>query len=373
MPWHIALLALVLTGIGAAFILSARATAEVPEQLAIKHLEFAAIGCVAFAALALLDYRHLGTAAVLLYAAGLLALAGLAFSALTGKPWFGVERNFARRWYDLKFFLLQPSEPMKLVLVVALASYFQLRKGLDRIRDLAVPLALTALPMVLIAAQPDFGTALMLLPTFFVIAFLAGVRLRILALLAVLGCTLAGAAWLSPWPLKDYQRNRVIAFVQPDRVAGTNAAEHTEQVLRAIRAGGLHGEGWGQGVLNQRGMLSERHTDFIFAVIAEEWGFYRTAVVAALYLVLIGALGHATLRTRDPFGRLLAGGVMSVFAVQSLLNMAIAVRLAPITGLTLPLVSYGGSSLVTTFAGLGLVASVRMRRSILWTDEQPGG
>ena len=360
LPWYLPVGALVLTAIGSAFILSAHSAG-----LALRHLAFAGVGCVAFLALAALDYRHLTSVALLLYGGGLVLLAGL--------PLFGMVVNSARRWYDLGFISVQPSEPMKYLLVIALADYFRNRRRPRHVRDVIVPLAFTGIPMAMIAVQPDVGTALLLAPTFFVMAFLAGVPVRRLVLVAALGCAVAVAGWFAPFGLKPYQKERIVAFVRPELVRDSRAAAHGEQVIRAIRAGGLWGEGWGQGVLNRRRLLSERHTDFIFAVIAEEWGYVRTAGVVCIYLTLIGALGYITVRTRDRFGRLIAGGVLCVFGVQSLLNMAIAVRLAPITGMTLPLVSYGGSSMVSTFAGLGLAASVRMRRNIIWTDEAGDG
>jgi len=357
MPWHLLVGALALTCIGAAFIWSAQSAA-----MAKKHLVLAAGGCVVLFGLALLDYRHLSALVVPLYAVGIAALAAL--------PFLGKEVHSAKRWYDLGFFMLQPSEPMKLLLVVALADCFQLKREPRRLRSLVAPLVLTGVPMALIAMQPDVGTALMLLPTFFVVAFLAGVPVRNLLLLVAAGCSLAAAAWVTPGVLRDYQRKRILAFVRPDLAQGTYAAAHADQAIRAVRAGGLKGEGWGRGVLNRRRMLSERHTDFIFAVIAEEWGFYRTAGVVALYMAVCVALGLIAAGAEDVLGRLLAGGVLAMFSVQGLMNMAIALRLAPITGLTLPLVSKGGSSLVTTLAAFGVAASVRMHRSVLWADER---
>ena len=176
---------------------------------------------------------------------------------------------------------------------------------------------------------------------------------------------LAVGVWFSPIGLKDYQRERVLAFLEPAWYVGTTevetpAAYNSRQAMSAIMSGGVEGQGWGQGVLDCLKRVPERHTDFIFPVIAEEWGFMRTAPFVCLYLVLTVALGLLAAREEAPFGRLIIGGVMVLFAFQSLLHMAIALRLTPITGLTLPLVSYGGSSLVSTFAGVGLAASVRM-------------
>ncbi len=141
--------------------------------------------------------------------------------------------------------------------------------------------------------------------------------------------------------------------------------------MLAICAGGPAGQGWGRGVLNRLGRVPERHTDFIFPVVAEEWGFAGTAPVVLAYLLLAALLARCTLTTEEPFGRLLVGGVMCVFASQALLHMAISLRLAPITGLTLPLASYGGSSLVTSYAGFGLAASVRLHPGVVFAEEQP--
>jgi rod shape determining protein RodA len=247
---------------------------------------------------------------------------------------------------------------MKYVLVIALAHYFSFRDRLDRFRDALPALALTGLPMLLIMKEPDFGTSLVLVPVFGIMAFLAGIRVRHLAVIALAGCLLMAFAWFTPGILHDYQRGRVIAFIDPSSDPDSVAAYNAEQATMAIRSGGLRGQGWGRGVLNRLGRVPERYADFIFPVIAEEWGFWRTALLMAGYWVFACMIALVALNARDPMGRLLASGVLTLFVIQSLLHMAISLRLAPITGLTLPLVSYGGSSLMSTFAGLGLVASV---------------
>ncbi len=358
LPWALLLVALGLTGVGAAFIWSAHSRA-----LALKHLAFAGIGCSVFAAIAALDYRHLRGVALPLYLLGLLALVGL-WSPL------GVTVNNARRWYDLGLFHAQPSEPMKLLLVIALADYFRFPAHRRKLRVLVVPAVLTAVPMALIALEPDFGTALMLVPVFFGVAFLGGARIRNLLLLVGAGLGLLLVAWFTPGVLKPYQRDRITAFFDPGAHAQSSAAYNAEQAMLAICAGGPAGQGWGRGVLNRLGRVPERHTDFIFPVVAEEWGFARTAPVLLAYLVLAVLLARCALDTEEPFGRLLAGGVLCVFASQALLHMAISLRLAPITGLTLPLASYGGSSLVASYAGFGLAASVRLHPSVVFAEER---
>jgi len=317
MPWLVLLGALVLTCMGVASIWSSASAA-----LARKQLLFAVVGCVAFFAAALLDYRHLSPLAVPLYALGLLGLAGL--------PFFGIMVNNSRRWYDLGFFSAQPSEPMKYVLVIVLADYWRFAGRTDRLSGLLIPLCLTLVPMV---------------------------KLKHMALLALVGVLMVAAAWFAPGVLKDYQKERVISFLYPARDAESSAAYNARQAMAAIAAGGPKGQGWGAGILNRLGRIPERHTDFIFPVIAEEWGFRGTAPIVCVYMIMVCLLAWQASRTWEPFGRLILAGVAALFGFQAFLNIAIALRLAPITGLTLPLISYGGSSLISTYAGLGMAAS----------------
>jgi len=355
MPWALFAAAVLLSLIGALFIASAASA-----FYAKRHLTFLAVAVPVFFLTAMFDYRHLPALCVPAYLAGLSALAML--------PVLGVTVNSARRWYDIGPVNLQPSEPMKYVVVVTLATYFAYRARLKRLLDVVVPLALVLPPMFLIARQPDLGSAVLFVPIFFAVAFVGGVPVRNLLILFVAGCLLAVAVWEVPGLIKPYQRDRFISFIDPDRNPRSSASYNARQATLAVVGGGLAGQGWGKGVLNRLRRVPERHTDFIFPVIAEEWGFFRTAAVVAFYLLVITLLGWITWQTPDPFGRMLAGGVMTVFAVQSLLHMAISLRLAPITGLTLPLMSYGGSSLVSTFGGFGLVASVAMRRAAPFAD-----
>jgi rod shape determining protein RodA len=360
MPWLLLLGAMALTAVGVAFIWSSHPGAE-----ARKQLVFAAIGLAAFAAMALVDYRHLAGAAIPLYVLGLLGLLGL--------PLFGVTVNNARRWYDLGLASVQPSEPMKYILALVLADHFRSPERRGRLRDLLPPLALTALPMCLIAAEPDVGTAMLFIPLFFSVAFLGGVRVRNLTILAAAGVVFMVAAWFTPGVLKGYQKDRVISFIDPASNPDSSASYNARQALMAASSGGTSGHGWGMGVLNRLGRIPERHTDFIFPVIAEEWGFVRTAPFIALYVLMVVMLARTARKAREPFGRLLAAGVVTIFGFQSVLNMAIALGLAPITGLTLPLVSYGGSSLVSTYAGLGMAASTSLHGSDIMLDDHQTG
>lgn len=351
-PWHLLAIALGLTLVGAAFIYSAASF-----SMALRHVVFAGMGCAAFFALSLVDYRHFRAIGPVLYVLGVLSLAGLFL--------FGTTINYARRWYDVGFFLVQPSEAMKYLLVIVLADHLRTRESLNRMRDLALPAAIIGLPMMLIVPQPDLGTTMILGALFFAMTFLAGVPVRNLLLLVLLGVALLAVAWFTP-VVQDYQRARVRSFLDPSAGQDTSAAYNAEQAVTAVRAGGLRGQGYGRGVLNRLDRIPESYADFMFPVICEEWGFMRTAPFACIYLLMALVLGRIARKTRDPFGRLIVGGVLSLLAMQSFLHMAISLRLAPITGLTLPLVSYGGSSLMSTFGGLGLVASVCTHRATMF-------
>ncbi|MFP4176549.1 MAG: FtsW/RodA/SpoVE family cell cycle protein [Candidatus Brocadiia bacterium] len=356
-PWVLFCAALLLVGVGGLFVWSAHSAG-----LAVRHLMFGGAGVCIFFLVALIDYRHLAGLAIWLYTMGIASLLLL--------PVFGVTINQARRWYSLGPINVQPSEPMKYITVLTVATYFTYRERLDRLRDLVLPLVLTLIPMFLIVQQPDLGTSLLFLPAFLGIAYVGRVPVRNLLVLVLLGIAVCGAAWYTPGVIKDYQRERVLTFVQPDAESHSAASYNARQATLAIAGGGFEGQGWGTGLLNQLRRIPERHTDFIFPVIAEEWGFVRTASIILFYLMMIYLIVREIWRTPDRFGRLVICGVLMVFGFQSLLHMGISLRLAPITGLTLPLISYGGSSLVSTFAGFGLVASVAMRRRVIFPDRR---
>lgn len=348
-PWPLFLGALLLCVLGAVFIASAASFA-----LARRHLVFTALGAFAFILMVLPDYRHYAALAAPLYTLGIVSLIMLRF--------FGVEINNARRWFSFGPVNLQPSELMKVFLVLSLATYFACRPRLDRLRDLLPPLALTLVPVALIITQPDLGTALVMLLLFFAVAFLAGAPLKNLAVLTGIGLLLTAAAWHTPGMIREYQKQRLTGFINPAANPHSPAAYNARQATLAIAGGGWYGQGWGQGQLTQLRRIPERHTDFIFPVIAEEWGYLRTAAFTAYYFLIGLLLWKMTSDADDFFARLLIGGAGSLFVLQGALHMAISLRLAPITGLTLPLISYGGSSLLATMTALGVAAGAHMRR-----------
>jgi len=307
---------------------------------------FVCMGITVFAALQRVHYLDILRQAPLLYLLGLLLLCGV----LATRP-----INGARSWYNLYFFKLQPSELMKPILILTLAHYLMYRDSYKRLAGLAVPLVLALVPMVLILKQPDLGTTLVFAPVLFVMLFAAGARLSHLGLMVLAGCT--SMLWMWSEVLKDYQKRRILAWLNPEEYRLGEAW----QLLRsetAIGSGGVFGRGWGESGQGNLNLLPEKHTDFIFAVVAEEGGFLlATLLLVLILLAVLSGLGIAA-RTREPAGRLIAVGCVTILCAQVLINASVALGLLPTTGLTFPFVSYGGSSVISAFICLGLLVNI---------------
>jgi len=311
-----------------------------------------ALGMVAFLVALSIDYRTLADRSHLIYL-GILAL-------LVAVLLFGVVRGGARRWLPLGVFNLQPSEFAKLAVALVLAKFFgESRRGAPTMADLLVAGALAAIPLVLIARQPDLGTAVTVLPVYVAVVFVAGLPMRVLGVVALTALLAAPIAW--KFGLQDYQRQRVITFVDPSQ--DTRGAGY-QQIQARITAGsgGLWGKGFAEGTQAQLRFLPVAHNDFIFSVWAEEQGFMGVLVALALYLFVIVRSLDAARLAKDRLGAYLVVGVLSGFVFQVLYNISMSAGLAPVKGLTLPLMSYGGSSLIATLTGFGLILNVRMRR-----------
>jgi rod shape determining protein RodA len=241
-----------------------------------------------------------------------------------------------------------------------LAMYFgENRRGARNTSDLVIGSVFTVIPLLLIAKQPDLGTAVTLLPVFLGIAYLAGLRLRLLGILALCGVLVAPIAW--KFGLKDYQRQRIQTFLDPQQDP-RGAGYQTIQARITVGSGGLTGKGFRHGTQGQYKFLPVAHNDFIFSVLAEEQGFVGVLVVLGLYLFVILRSLEAARLAKDRIGAYLVGGIISGFAFQVIYNVTMSAGLAPVKGITLPLMSYGGSSLIASLAGFGLILNVRMRR-----------
>jgi rod shape determining protein RodA len=297
------------------------------------------------------DYRSFADISHLLYA-GLLAV-------LLYVVFFGDVQMGARRWIRIGSFNFQPSEFARIGVALVLAKIFSESRGAPSWTDLGVAGALTCLPIVLIAQQPDLGTAATLVPVLLAVAYVAGMHLRFLGFL-LLGLVLtAPIAW--KFVLKDYQRTRISSFLDPSQDA-RGAGYQQLQARITVGSGGLTGKGFRQGTQGQLRFLPVAHNDFIFSVLAEEQGFAGVVVALGLYLFVIVRALQAARLSKDRLGSYLVLGVLASFTFQVIYNITMSAGLAPVKGLTLPLMSYGGSSMIATLAGFGLVLNVRMRR-----------
>jgi rod shape determining protein RodA len=298
------------------------------------------------------DYRSLADKSHWIYLGILLLLMYVLF--------FGAVRGGSRRWIDFGVVNLQPSEFAKAALALVLAKFFgESRRGAITREDLAIAAALTAVPLILIARQPDLGTAVTLIPVVFAIAYVAGMSMRIVGILALVGVLVAPVAW--KFALKDYQRERISTFLDPAQDA-KGAGYQQIQARITVGSGGLWGKGFTKGTQGQLRFLPVAHNDFIFSVLAEEQGFAGVLVALGLYLFVILRALEAARLAKDRLGAYLVLGVLASFTFQVIYNVTMSAGLAPVKGLTLPLMSYGGSSMIATLAAFGLILNVRMRR-----------
>lgn len=351
--WLFVFAIVLVAGVGAGMLVSAANGSFQP--WAVRHIVRFGVCAVFMMAIAVTDVRIWLRYAYWIYA-GVLAL--LVAVEIAGSVGMG-----AQRWIDLGVINLQPSELMKTAVVLALARYFH---GVD-VEDigrpllLVVPLALVAAPTVLVLKQPDLGTSLMLLAAGGAVFFAAGVRLWKFALV------IAAAGGVMPvlWGmLHDYQRQRVLTFLDPESDP-LGSGYHIIQSKIALGSGGLLGKGYLQGTQSHLNFLPERQTDFIFTMLAEEFGLVGGVGLMVLYLVVM-AYGFAiALSSRNQFGRLLAVGLTTTFFLYVFINMAMVMGLIPVVGVPLPLISYGGTAMMALMIGFGLMLSVYVHRDVM--------
>jgi len=319
--------------------------------VAIRQIAWFGVGLFALTIVASIDYRRLVQLAPLLYIGGLGALVAV---FLLGRTVSG-----ARRWLLVGPLSVQPSELFKLCFVLMgvwlVTSRWAQPVGKTAL-ILAAPLALV--PAVLIVKQPDLGTALLLFPVLIALLVAAGLPLRILGGLVLAGLAALPLAWFA---MKEYQRERILVFLDPFRDP-LGSAYNVIQAKIAIGSGQLMGKGVAGATQSRLAFLPERHTDFIFAVFAEMWGFVGCLILLLCYVLLLLRGFDIAATAREPVGRLVALGATSLFAAQVLINVGMVTGLLPVVGIPLPLMSYGGSSMVTSCLTLGLLLSVRMRQ-----------
>jgi rod shape determining protein RodA len=350
--WPFVLVVILVAAVGCAMLYSAAGGSYAP--WAWRHAVRFGLGLLAMLTVALIDLRLWYRFAYAIYGAALL---GLIAVEAAGDIAMG-----AQRWLDFGLFQLQPSEVMKIALVLALARYFHSAylEEIGRPLYLTVPLMLVLAPAILVLKQPDLGTAIMLLAGAGALFFLAGVRWWKFALL--IGSVLAALPII--WQrLHGYQQQRVMTFLDPERDP-LGSGYHIIQSKIALGSGGVWGKGFLKGTQSQLSFLPEKQTDFVFTMLAEEAGLIGALGLLALLLVL-AAYGFAfALRARSHFGRLLAMGIAVTFSLYAVINIAMVTGLLPVVGVPLPLISYGGTAMITVLFGFGLMLGVDIHRDI---------
>ncbi len=351
--WRLAVLVLGLALFGILTIYSGSnpSTSAFRRSLPLRQAAWLAVGLAALGAACLVHYRTISRFAYPTFALSLLAL-GAVFVA--GKTGMG-----ATRWLRLGPFSVQPSEFVKLGLILFMARYFDdRREEIDRPRVFLVPALVTLLTAALILKQPDLGTAILVVLTGTFLMVMVGLPFRFLAPAAIAGAAAAPILWAF---LKDYQKRRIITFLNPD-LDPLGAGYHVAQSKIAVGSGGLLGKGWLGATQSQLNFLPLNYTDFIFAVQAEQWGFLGSLALLAAYAYLIAKALHIARDAKDLFATLVAAGVAGMVLFQVSINVGMVTGLLPVVGVPLPLMSYGGSSLVATMLAVGLLLNIHMRR-----------
>ncbi len=273
----------------------------------------------------------------------------------------GATKGGSQRWIDLGLFNLQPSELAKIAMVICLASYYARKEVVDgySFTEILAPGGLLALPFILILLQPDLGTALMLGIIFVSMTMFVRLRWSTYVILGGLAIVLAVVGWFKI--LKPYQKARIETFLNPEKDLMGSGYQILQSKI-AIGSGGYFGKGYGEGTQGHLHFLPERHTDFAFAVLGEEWGFVGSFIFLGLYFFMLVWGLYVAVNAKDRFGVLLAYGVVMLIFWQAVINLFMVLGFLPVVGIPLPLISYGGSSLLTTVIGLGILMNVRMRR-----------
>ena len=355
--WYLILFALTLILIGVLNIYSATYQTEegLRTPIYMKQIYWASIGLLFLIVVVVFDYHLLLSLAYPLY--------GVSVALLLGVLLFGRSISGSQRWITIASFSFQPSELIKIALILALAKYFsQNEKPVSYgLKDLYLPLALILFPALLIMKQPDLGTALLLMLAAFSIILFLGVEWKIL--LISLGGLLVAFPFLWHF-LKEYQKKRILIFIQPE-ADPLGAGYHILQSKIAVGSGAFLGKGFMKGTQGQLRFLPEQHTDFAFSVLAEEWGFIGAFFVLTLYLFwLLWSLNTAR-QAKDRFGLILALGVTAILFWQGVINIGMVVGVVPVVGVPLPFISYGGSSILASLIGIGLLLNIHMRRFII--------
>ncbi len=360
-----------------------------------KQLQFMILGIGAFIIVNIIDYRSLGRASYWIFGLGIISLIVVLGGKFLNLP-FAPSINGAHCWIKLHPSLpsIQPSEFFKLAYIFALAWYLRYRSNYRSFKSLIGPFALTLFPMILILLEPDLGTVMLMIPILFIMLFVAGAKAKHLLVIVLLGILVSPLMW--HFFMHSYQRIRISCVVLQNEWVQKQAEQHDwfgrvlvgrkfsvrqwkndwgYHLIRskyAIASGGLTGYGYRNGPFIKYNFLPERHNDFIFSAIAHQWGFVGCVVLLFLYVLLVACAIEISVHNPDPFARLVAVGIAAMIAAQVIINVSVALGLMPITGLNLPFVSYGGSSLLVNMAAIGILNNLGRTRSFCLSRESEG-
>lgn len=337
---------------GVMMIQSAIAGNEVLAESVSRQPLFLAAGVVLMLVMAAIDYRYWSSLSRFLY---IFAVISLLVIYVVGQARFG-----SARWLDTGVILIQPSEIVKILMIMVLADYFA--KNYDKPRDMRWVLQsflMTFGVVIWILIQPNLSTSIVIFVIWFSLLWICGLPVKYLLILGFLGLALTAAAFPL---LEEYQQGRILNFLFPDPEASYGDTYNVEQALITIGSGGLFGQGYGQGTQVQLRFLKVRHTDFIFSALSEEFGYVGTLIVMALLAFVIWRCMETGRTASDLYGALIAYSFAAMLFFQTAVNIGVNLNVVPVTGLPLPFISYGGSSLLSTILGIGLVESVAMRR-----------
>lgn len=362
--WVILLTSLVLTGLGLLAVWAGGAAQGEDATLATRQVGHLLVGLVGLGIIQILGYRRIGQYAYLLFGVTLVLLTLLLVAQKVNlAPIIPARRN-TFRWIVLGPINIQVSEYAKVVYILALAWYLRFRTNYRSLAGLLGPFILTLIPLALILKEPDLGTSLLLLPTLMVMLFVAGAKTRHLSLVIALGAIAAPVFYFSPF-MNPYQRERIHSLMQQDESNDRwrlGAGYQLHQSKIALGSGRLAGQGLSEGGFFRHNLLPEEHNDFIFAVLGHQWGFIGGLAILSLYMLIIAMGLTVASSTTDPFGRLLAVGVCALICAQTIINVGMTIGLMPVTGMTLPFVSMGGSGLITNYLAIGLLIDVARPR-----------
>ena len=351
--WTLFGITLLIASIGILNLYSATSGGEVlGTPLYLKQIFWLLIGLVFMIIVAFVEYRFYLDFSYIVYV--------ITLALLLIVLGYGIITSGAQRWVRIGFLSFQPSEFVKISFILALAKFFQRtphREGYS-LKNLFFPFLLLFLPMVLILKQPDLGTAIILCLVFFSILFFIKVRWSSLLILVLAGGSIVPILWHF---LKEYQKRRIITFLNPN-LDPLGAGYHLIQSKIAVGSGGIIGKGFMSGTQSKLGFLPEQQTDFIFSALGEEWGLIGTILVVGLYLTLILWGLHIAVESKDRFGAILAFGVVAMLFWHTFINIGMVLGMLPVVGIPLPLLSYGGSFLISTLVGIGILLNVSMRR-----------